>query len=372
MFLKLMDKKLIQEIPDNVFQFINELNKDQIYLYQPSLSGVTENGKGLSLGFSCYALKIYFMTGQWHNLDTAKKHNWINFINSFQVKKSKFPDNSFIDTEFLNAYNRMPIKNELKFFAKSFLNKTNLKKFDTKQVHLKKSINAETKQAISSLYQVNSKNLHKIALEYDSNQELESYLYNLDWSKPWTSGAQFSSLCVYSETQSLDFKEVLKSFSKKIANNQTGSYYIDTPDTPREIINGAMKVISGLDWLNEEIHYPEKLIQYCINNVPIMEGCDIVDFVYVLYMCSKQTDYKKKEVNKVLENLLNDLLQLYHYKEGAFSYYKNMSQTHYYGIKITEGNNTPDIHGTTLCLWALIMILENLELSKDNLSTIKP
>ena len=133
-----------------------------------------------------------------------------------------------------------------------------------------------------------------------------------------------------------------------------------------------MKVISGLDWINEEIHFPKKLIDYCLKNVPIMEGCDIVDFVYVLYMCSKQTDFKKKEINEVLKNLLDDLLHLYNYNDNAFSYYKGKSQTHYYGVDITYGLNTADIHGSTLCLWALIMILENLELSDPNLSTIKP
>ena len=45
---------------------------------------------------------------------------------------------------------------------------------------------------------------------------------------------------------------------------------------------------------------------------------------------------------------------------------------YYYGVEITQGLNTADIHGSTLCLWALIMILENLELSESNLSTIKP
>ena len=367
-----MDKKLLQEIPKNIFHFINRLNKDEIYLYDPSISGVTENGKLLSLGYSCYALKIYFMTGEWEKLETSKKQDWINFINSFQVNESNFPKNSFIDPSFLEAYSKLPIKQELKFLAKSFLNSTKIKNFDNKSTQLRKSINAETKQAISSLYQIGNKTSSQVFLDYKTSNELEDYLKNLDWSKPWTSGAQFSSICVYNEIQNLNFSGVLKTFTKKIANSETGSYYTSTPDSSREVINGAMKVISGLDWINEEIHFPKKLIDYCLKNVPIMEGCDIVDFVYVLYMCSKQTDFKKKEINEVLKNLLDDLLHLYNYNDNAFSYYKGKSQTHYYGVDITYGLNTADIHGSTLCLWALIMILENLELSDPNLSTIKP
>ena len=61
-----------------------------------------------------------------------------------------------------------------------------------------------------------------------------------------------------------------------------------------------MKVISGLDWLQEEIHYPEKLIDYCLSNRPILEGCDVVDYVYVLFKCSQQTDFKRQQVNNLL------------------------------------------------------------------------
>ena len=41
------------------------------------------------------------MTGEWVKLETNKKQDWINFINSFQVNESNFPKNSFIDPEFL-------------------------------------------------------------------------------------------------------------------------------------------------------------------------------------------------------------------------------------------------------------------------------
>ena len=61
-----------------------------------------------------------------------------------------------------------------------------------------------------------------------------------------------------------------------------------------------MKVISGLDWLEEKIHYPEKLIDFCINNKPKHEGCDVVDYIYVLTKCSKQTNYKKEAVARIL------------------------------------------------------------------------
>ena len=150
------------------------------------------------------------------------------------------------------------------------------------------------------------------------------------------------------------------------------SYFMQKPKHEREIINGAMKVISGLDWLDQEIHYPDKLIDFCLNNKPIMEGCDVVDFIYVLYKCSQQTSYKKNQVNQLMNEIVKELNILYNSSDGGFSYYKDKSQTHYYGVQITNGENQSDLHGTLLCIWALIMVLRNNEKIENEYRLIKP
>ena len=71
-----------------------------------------------------------------------------------------------------------------------------------------------------------------------------------------------------------------------------------------------MKIITGLDWLNFEILYPEKLIDFCLNNQPSHEGCNVVDTVYE--GCSKQTNYKRKEIQNYLYEVIN-------YKTPPFS-----------------------------------------------------
>ena len=102
-----MDKKFYFDIPNYVFEFLDKLRKNQLYLYKPSLEGVTEKGDLLSLGYSCYALKIYFMTSEWNKLNEEDKNSWVEFINSFQSNNNKFPSNSYIDPHFLEAY--MPL-----------------------------------------------------------------------------------------------------------------------------------------------------------------------------------------------------------------------------------------------------------------------
>jgi hypothetical protein len=132
-----------------------------------------------------------------------------------------------------------------------------------------------------------------------------------------------------------------------------------------------MKVISGLDWLDIPIHYPEKLIDFCLLSTPDSTGCDLVDYVYVLYKCSEQTKYRKKEIVLYCEKLLK-LIENHFYDEGGFSYYIGKSQTHYYGVKITKDYNQPDIHGTLLFVWALSMIFNLLETGKFDWKVIKP
>ena len=102
------------------------------------------------------------------------------------------------------------------------------------------------------------------------------------------------------------------------------------------------------------------------------EGCDLVDIIYVLYKCKLQTDYKSEEIKNYYRELLSVIEKHYHDETGGFSYFINKSQTHYYGIKITEGLNEPDLHGTILLVWGLSMIFLTLEEFNINWKVIKP
>ena len=52
----------------------------------------------------------------------------------------------------------------------------------------------------------------------------------------------------------------LQKFVKTINDKETGTYFIGKVSSNDELINGSMKIITGLDWLNFEILYPEKLV----------------------------------------------------------------------------------------------------------------
>ncbi len=368
----MIDNKEIFSILDNVKIFIKSLRNNNTYTFEPVKKGATKYGQNLTLGFSSYAMKIYYMLGIWEDLSQHEQNEWINYINSFQKQDSKFGKNFYVDSTIVNYYEKFQTKNEIKNLSKLLLNTFLGKNYDLKSTKLLKAINADTKQAISTLYEVGSKNSHQIPNKFSNELNLISYLDSLDWSKPWSAGAQFSSMCVYSVTQNYKNEESLVKYATDIVDSDTGSYFKFKPQENREVINGAMKIITGLDWLNHEIHYPKKLIDYCLANEPLNEGCDIVDYIYVLYKCSEETTYKKNQIDEKMVEGINKIKNLYLFNDLGFSYFENKSQDYYYGVPITNGLKTADIHGTLLCCWGLMMAMKTVGVELENFKIIKP
>ena len=288
---------LIQEVDSKTESFILELKKqNDTFNFFPALEGLTSAGKNLNLGFSCYALKIFFILGLWDKLDTDSKNSWKNYISNFQINKKNSSENLFIDTKYLNYYQRFSLNKLLKNKSKKILNLTGFGRYITDEEKLKNSLRAETKQAISTLNQINEKSKFEF-FEFNNTHDLERYLNSLDWSKPWGAGGQFSALCLFSKiNNSKENINLLKNFSSELVDKHTGFYFKGEQPNSSETVNGAMKVVSGLDWIDEPVHYPEKLIDMCLKIRPKSEGCDLVDIVYVIYKASKSTNYKKKEI----------------------------------------------------------------------------
>jgi len=362
----------LESMLENVTKFTKSLKSQNDHSFKPVRNGELKYGNDLKLGFSSYGLKLYFMLGIWDELDTKSQDSWTDYINTFQSNGGTQGTNFYIDPGIKNYYDSINFKKEVKYFAKYLLKTFANKKFDSKKQEYFKAINADTKQAVSTLYEVGATNSIHIPNLYNSNEEMVNYLSSLNWEKPWSAGAQFSSLCVYSITQEYGNESQLLKFLDQLVDKSTGSYFSKLPSEPREVINGAMKIITGLDWLDQDIHYPHELIDFCLSNEPVTEGCDIVDYIYVLYKCFKETDHRRNEIQDKMLNAISSIKKLYIEAEGGFSYFENKSQTHYYGVPITQGLNTSDIHGTLLCTWGLLMAMNTLNLDIEKYNIIRP
>ena len=349
-----MKKENLQVIKENGIAYLDGLQQDK-YIFSSYSTSEYESYKLPRLGNSCYAIKLKIILKEWDKINNTDQQRWINYLTSFQNHDLPNYETYFIDQVIFDHYQNQnsvykdTIKKLVNLFTNSNYKSNNLKFIE--------SINAETKQAVSTIHDSGFENTIKIKEVYKNEESLVDYLNSLNWSYPWNSGGQYASLCVYSKTQGYQKEKVLENYVLNLLDNTTGAYFKKTPASSREIINGAMKIISGLNWINVPVHKPNELIDFCLNNKPEAEGCDIVDYVFVLYSCSTQTNYKKNEISKTLEEIFIFLIdKLYKSDEGGFSYFINKTQTHYYGLPVSKGENKADLHGTLLCIWAISMI----------------
>ena len=365
--------------PDHL-NWLKSLNKDiPIFLdklkvpgqpgrFLPCLNGLTEPGRKVALGFSCFVLKTYYTLGLWGKLSKTQQKEWIGYIGSFQKdlepRINKGIRNAFVDPVLVDYFDlHLSLHRRLVDIF-----------FPQKKSVVQQVVIAETKQAIATLAQVGEKPKKECQGFPTLPIEVENYLNSMDWAKPWSAGGQAAALVVFLKTQGQKTQESLKVceyFFQNLADAKTGAYFKGKEPVHSELINGAMKILSALDWFDIPIHYPNQLIDSVLASKPAPEGCHLVDAVYVLYRCAKQSKYKQREIKNYLTKVI-DMIRAHQNSEGGFSYYIKQSQTNYYGVPISQGLNESDIHGTCLLTWALAMILDILGNEDLNWKLIKP
>ena len=154
-----MDEQWDFNLKDNIEEFLKKLQDDEnFYIFNPVIKGNTKFGKSLGLGFSCYALKCFYMLGLWDSLDKQDRDMWIEYINSFQKDLKGLPINSFIDKEVVNFYTSFTSKFGIKNILKFILNLFNIKKVSTNEKKYIETIRAESKQAIAKAWQTAKRN----------------------------------------------------------------------------------------------------------------------------------------------------------------------------------------------------------------------
>ena len=97
---------LIEEIKEKNFNFLNQLRDEKIfYRFNPVSNGIMEGGSNLSLGFSCYALKTFYILKYWDKLSQKEKTEWTSYIKSFQSTVDSIEPSLFIDDNYLRFSN---------------------------------------------------------------------------------------------------------------------------------------------------------------------------------------------------------------------------------------------------------------------------
>ncbi len=338
--------------------------------YRLASEGLTEAGQQMALATGCWALKIYYMLGAESEFEKI-----IPFIQSFQVKGNPmhlpFAKNAFLDLALLK-----PI-----IWSRPRRQRLFDRIFRPRQfTRLQAAISAETKQAIASLAQVGAQPLHPYDGFPQTPAALTHYLQGLNWSNPWESGAHLAAIAVYLRTEAPRLMphqkigpllDICNHQIESLVNQETGAYFRGQKPDYGQMVNGAMKILTALEWLETPVHCPEKLIDTVLSRLPEAEGCHLVDTVYVLSRCAVQTDYRKSELQNYVLRVVDMLVKHYHPLEGGFSYYIGRSQPFYYEVRVTHQRPVSDLHGTVLLTWAAVLILKLLEVESEHWRVIR-
>jgi hypothetical protein len=193
---------------------------------------------------------------------------------------------------------------------------------------------------------------------------VRAWLEAQNWARPWGAGGQSAGLVVFIKTQApkflapRDVEELLavcRDFYTGLADRETGTYFRGRMQPEHgELINGAMKVLMALDWLEVAPHYPQQLMATCLRQPPSPRGCHLVDAIYVLHQClaGREADAATRAFCAHVFGQIRQHAQA----DGGFSFHVDKAQTNYYGVPVSRGLRESDIQGTCLLVWALAMI----------------
>ncbi len=299
-----------------------------------------EPGERAGLGISCLALKTCVMLGLLSCFDDGELEGWTDHIQSFQAAKGRFAG-FFEDAAVLRIADR-----NAGWFRRDVATRR-----------------AETRQACAALLSAGSSPLYPVRKLPETPEQVGNYIRKLDWTEPWGAGSHAGHLMffyglnarVFGQAETADsLLPVVLAELDRLQNPESGSWYSRRP-SGEQIVNGAMKILSGYAFLNKPFPYPDRLIDTCLAAANDEHGCNNTDVIYVLHQCARYTSHRQADIRDYCARRLRTI-ERFRREDGAFSFFETGAQTSYYGVPISRGLLESDIHGTTLFVWTIVMI----------------
>jgi len=343
-------KKWIEEVIVGIPRFLDKMRDSQISgRYHYSLSGDIATHEKWGLGNSIYVVKCAYMLNRMDLIDIPAVSE---FIKSFQNQDGEISD-SFIHKK--SSFRRVIGA---------------LRSGDFNNINGVLTRRAETRQAFAALLAMGEKPNTPYMKVPDTLEEVEKYIINLNWKKPWGAASHFSHLIFFLKHSNKQNSELISKAFRCADQFRTsdGSWSLRNPQIPDyQKINGAMKMMVAYDCANVADFGKEKeLINLALSASDTSHACNNLNIICVLYYCSRKIcEYRRKEIEKYCLKLLDNYKTFYFPKIGGFSFLQGSSNRSYYGAIITEGKNEPDLHGTHLFLWGITMIAEILNIKTE-------
>jgi hypothetical protein len=325
--------------------------------FKYSLSGDLNFEERWGLGNSVFAAKILYMLGA----ETQCSNSPIaSYIDSFQNIEGEIFD---------------PLISKKAVWHRSFYGVVNR---DLNDFFGKQTRRAESRQSFAALRALQRAPEFCYQLAPSTVDEVSKYVHSLNWKKPWNAGSHFSHMVFFlksndwwprsklAESPSEKNNELINAAFDEISSYRQANgawFQVGTSPSMAEQVSGAMKIITayvaaGKDRIGKE----EKLIDLCLDLTINPDACNNFNLVLVLYYASKRTSYRRSDIYRFCLNTIGRYKCHYWSDTGGFSFFIGRSNHRYYGAKLTTGLPEPDIHGTHLYLWGIVLVSNMLEL----------
>lgn len=309
-----------------------------------------------------FAMKIAFQIGLWARWPKDLRESATEF-----VRNAQGDDGAFVDP-WLQASARLNWRDWCKVaLGRASLSATKAYYADWRR----NMIRAETRQGVSALLMVGALPRFAPAVEVKGYEDTRRFLDGLDWSMPWGAGSHLSHLIMLTSvgeqmaSTGIDHEAVRRSildFLASIHHKGDGAWYRGENVSSALKINGAMKVFSGLQWIEHSIHDHRRLIDLVLSEPFYSDGCHFTNSLFVLHQINRidSNGYRREEI-MARARLAASCLML-HKKAGAgFSFLQKNAQRHYYTATVSKGYDEADLHGTVMYTWACAIIVELLK-----------
>ncbi|MGR3292439.1 MAG: glycosyltransferase family 4 protein [Candidatus Scalindua sp.] len=236
-------------------------------------------------------------------------------------------------------------------------------------LHNVETVRAETRQSFAALRCLGAQPERPFDDIPSSGREIEAYIQRLDWTRPWGAGSHVSHLVFFLHHHTLWFgvegewtaTEVLRWVDEQYRRDDGAWYAKNAMVSPMNKVNGAMKMVTALDAGGVDgLANPEGLIDLCLGVVNEGHACNHFNVICVLHRCQKLTDYRQAEIRAYCLDRLRLYREHYWPWQGGFSFYPTGANDLYYNARVSTGMAEPDIHGTVLMLWGIVLIVEVL------------
>ncbi len=336
--------------------FVESMSENNYGYFRYSYSGDLYNSSiKWGLGNSVFATKILYIIDALNELPVEKK---LNLINSIQ----RFGKGAYYYDPIISGFGKKKqLKKWLRLIPRQELSTTENKH------------RAESRQTFAALYLLEALPKKPFGHIPKTPSGIETYLESFDWAFPWAAGSHFSHLLFFLKANQTFFKQRIdnttlinyaKQWVDRVQSPSDGCWYRGADVSMQEKINGAMKVITGLHAAQiYEIPYAKKLIDTALMGANDREACSNFNIAYVLCSCLQcEPTYRRNEIEDFLLERVQIYRQYYYPTYGGFSFNPNRANTVYYGRKISQGKDEPDIHGTIMFTLGLAYIDRAIDL----------